>query len=213
MMMAHLNNKGWYMGVVRVISCSRNDSEYDEFARFGSKSSLPNPNPHNFKLVKGFFLGDYTLILVNYPDCTNYEGNKVLLFKGVDITTLKNLKVLDPHFSQNTNHISPIARFEPTQFGWDLGVSLMIKLNNSDGEWFMLYLLDYIKTGRKMPKPINNVDKVFSIFQTILVISLLGLMFIPNTFLFIGCITLIILISIGYVIAGYKNLKERKYER
>lgn len=122
------------MGVVRVISCSRNDSEYDEFARFGSKSSLPNPNPHNFKLVKGFFLGDYTLILVNYPDCTNYEGNKVLLFKGVDITTLKNLKVLDPHFSQNTNHISPIARFEPTQFGWDLGVSLMIKLNNSDGE-------------------------------------------------------------------------------
>lgn len=77
----------------------------------------------------------------------------------------------------------------------------------------MLYLLDYIKTGRKMPKPINNVDKVFSIFQTILVISLLGLMFIPNTFLFIGCITLIILISIGYVIAGYKNLKERKYER
>lgn len=77
----------------------------------------------------------------------------------------------------------------------------------------MLYLLDYVRTGRKMHKPINTLDKVASITQTILVLALLGLVFIPSTTLFVACVSLIILISIGYAIAGYMNLKGRKYER
>jgi len=55
--------------------------------------------------------------VVQYPDCTNYEGRKVLLFKDVKLQDLKKQKLLDPHFSENPKYFSPVARFEPTGLG------------------------------------------------------------------------------------------------
>jgi hypothetical protein len=34
-------------------------------------------------------------------------------------------KGLDPHFCDNPDCISPIARFEPTLDGWNMGVMVM----------------------------------------------------------------------------------------
>jgi hypothetical protein len=88
-------------------------------------ATLPNPDPSNYKIVKLEQHGSYLLMLINYPDCTNYEGNKILLYKDVTLAKLMFQKVLDPHFCGNKKYHSPIARFEPTQFGWDCGVRLM----------------------------------------------------------------------------------------
>jgi hypothetical protein len=56
------------------------------------------------------------VVKVNYPNCVNYEGDKVLVFKDVSEDVLRNSKTLDPHFCDNCK-TSPVARFEPTERG------------------------------------------------------------------------------------------------
>jgi len=82
---------------------------------------LPNPDPTNFVIGKALTVGNYLLVEVEYPDCTNYEGRKILLCKGVTLQELKGQGHLDPHFAENKEFHSPIARFEPTSMGWDMG--------------------------------------------------------------------------------------------
>ena len=86
---------------------------------------LPNPDPNNYKIVKSRQMGEYLLMMINYPDCTNYEGNKILLFRGTELDRLLKQNAIDPHFCVNKKFHSPIARFEPTHFGWDCGIKLM----------------------------------------------------------------------------------------
>lgn len=81
------------------------------------EKSLPNPDPKNYRIVEHKQIGEFLVIKIKYLDCINYEGNKVLVFK----TTLKKLKAqkyIDPHFCDNNDFISPIARFSPTRDGW-----------------------------------------------------------------------------------------------
>lgn len=65
------------------------------------------------------------MVQLNYPDCTNYEGNKILLFKGVTLVELINQKYIDPHFFQSKEVRSPVARFVPTDEGWNMALSLI----------------------------------------------------------------------------------------
>lgn len=81
---------------------------------------LPNPNPKNFVILRSQRIGAYLIMEIHYPDCTNYEGHKVLLFKGTTREKLLNQGSIDPHFSNNKRMISPIARFEPTPTGWSM---------------------------------------------------------------------------------------------
>ena len=78
-----------------------------------------NPNPFDFKIVRYFEKSGNLVVQVNYPNCDNYEGNKIILFKRLTIEKLKAWKSLDPHFLEN-NPKSPAARFEPTKRGWEL---------------------------------------------------------------------------------------------
>jgi hypothetical protein len=55
---------------------------------------------------------------VKYDDCTNFEGVKIMVFKG----QYKNRIWLDPHFAENEK--APIARFKPTSEGWDMAIKL-----------------------------------------------------------------------------------------
>jgi len=86
---------------------------------------LPNPNPGNYEIVKSAEKGGYLIVLINYKDCTNYEGNKILVYKDVSFQSLLDQKKIDPHFSENTDYYSPIARFVPTEEGWDLAELLV----------------------------------------------------------------------------------------
>lgn len=73
-----------------------------------------NPNPANFKIQKMIEL-ENTYVEVFYPDAKNYEGNKVLVFKGQVAQELMAAKEIDPHFSDAG--LSPIARFRPDFYG------------------------------------------------------------------------------------------------
>lgn len=74
-----------------------------------------NPDPKNFKIQKLLEL-ENTYVEVLYPDAKNYEGLKVMVFKGQVAKELLALTELDPHFD-NSDKLSPIARFEPSEFG------------------------------------------------------------------------------------------------
>lgn len=81
-----------------------------------------NPNPYNYKILKYEFINNYLLLLINYPDCKNFKGNKILVFKNITLRQLIHKEVIpqiDPHFPDN-NKYSPIARFIPTEEGYKI---------------------------------------------------------------------------------------------
>ena len=88
---------------------------------------LPNPDPNNYTIVKYEQWLDKLVVLVKYHDCTNYEGQKVLVFLGITIHDLRKQNSLDPHFSESKEFYSPIARFEPTNRGWQWAVEFARK--------------------------------------------------------------------------------------
>jgi len=82
----------------------------------------PNPNPINFKIIKYLVVNQFIIVDINYPDATNYEGNKILVFSNVSPENLLNMKFIDPHFCEEQTHPSPVARFVPTPRGWDMAI-------------------------------------------------------------------------------------------
>lgn len=62
------------------------------------KATAHNPNPTNYKFVKVAEHNGYLVVKINYPDCNNYEGNKIMVYKDVDLLTLINNHFVDPHF-------------------------------------------------------------------------------------------------------------------
>jgi len=78
-----------------------------------------NPDPASYTLQRSEQIGAFLILKINYPDCANYEGDKILVFKDVTWKQLAEQKLIDPHFSNNKEKISPIARFEPTEQGWE----------------------------------------------------------------------------------------------
>ena len=102
------------MGVgPRIVSSSSYDKKNTAFIPAG------NPNPYNFKVIEAEQHQEYIILKVNYPDCKNYEGNKVLIYKAT-LKDILNQKSLDPHFSDNKEKVSPIARFTPDDKGWKM---------------------------------------------------------------------------------------------
>jgi hypothetical protein len=83
------------------------------------------PNPYRFTIKREVSFGSYVLAEVNYPDATNFEGNKILLVYGR--TTLTDLKELDPHFLED-GAVQLVARFHPSANGWAAGIALMAGL-------------------------------------------------------------------------------------
>lgn len=87
--------------------------------------SLPNPSPANYRILRYQECFNFLAIEIQYLDCKNYEGRKILVFE-CKLDDLRNQKLIDPHFSENKGFISPIARFEPTERGWIFANTFMI---------------------------------------------------------------------------------------
>jgi hypothetical protein len=117
------------MGIFGKMSSSCYDRETSSAYTRTIGNDSRNPNPYVFKIVNHFEHNGFLLVLINYPNCTNYEGNKVLLFKNMTYRRLMKQKVIDPHFSATDKFNSPIARFEPTALGWYLGQALIEKIS------------------------------------------------------------------------------------
>ena len=89
------------------------------------KTEPRNPNPALFKLlqVEGFMGAEggvpVTVAQIKYPNCTNYEGNKVLVFRGLTPKQVRGFIKIDPHFTESSK---VFARFAPTDLGWDMAI-------------------------------------------------------------------------------------------
>lgn len=81
---------------------------------------VPNPNPFKFYIDKIERIEPYYILWVNYPDCINYGGNKILVFESVNDIDFSQVRELDPHFLENNSikDTTLIARFIPTEIGW-----------------------------------------------------------------------------------------------
>ena len=77
-----------------------------------------NPDPKNFRISHHKVVGQFLLVEVVYPNCTTFEGRKILVYKDVPFSTLQSQTEIDPHFCEDTNHISPVSRFRPGIEGW-----------------------------------------------------------------------------------------------
>lgn len=79
-------------------------------------SCSPNPDPTNFNILDVKIVNRFAIVLVEYPNCTNFEGKKVLVFEDVSESEIRDMKSIDPHFC-DLGHKSVVARFEPTEQG------------------------------------------------------------------------------------------------
>ncbi len=93
-----------------------------------AEAPAPNPSPSRWTLLAVYSYSHAHVLVVRYHDATNFEGVKVMVYRGAFIGRL-NLEcgLLDPHFSEEDE--SPIARFRPTEEGIALARELADKLS------------------------------------------------------------------------------------
>lgn len=82
--------------------------------------SAPNPDPSRWMLINKWEFAHAYVLHVEYCDCTNFEGRKVMVFAG-EYHEAMLLMRLDPHFSEDDR--SPIACFKPTPDGLRLAAA------------------------------------------------------------------------------------------
>lgn len=114
------------MGFMKMFSSCSNPCERASESRH-SWSTLPNPidgnpNPSNFKILRLAQVDKLLVTMIEYPNCNNYEGRKILVLENITKKELRKLKTLDPHFCDSGKHISPVARFVPSEAGWKYAV-------------------------------------------------------------------------------------------
>ena len=91
--------------------CNCNDNKQELF--------LPNPDPNNYTILRHHKVSNFLIAEIKYHDCINYAGKKILVFKDASIKDIFLQKEIDPHFLEKTDKFYPIARFVPTEEGWN----------------------------------------------------------------------------------------------
>lgn len=102
-------------------------SENDpECSSFGTSST---PDASNYEILEAERVGSNLVLKVKYPNCAKvncYEGEKVLVFRGVKEADAMKWKRIDPHF-RKTSKVgeapSPDGRFPPTPKGWNAAIA------------------------------------------------------------------------------------------
>ena len=103
------------MGIKLFSSC-KNDTPV-------SNPKTGTPNKFRWKILREY-IDDYdkwVVALIQYEDYYNYQGKKILVYDNIELYNFnKNLNRLDPQFIEY--EFSPVARFEPSERGWDLAI-------------------------------------------------------------------------------------------
>lgn len=81
-----------------------------------------NPNPIRFELLHTKQIGKNLVVKIKYPDCTNFEGTKIILYKNRTVKEIQDSDFIDPHFSKTG--LMPFARFVPTDEGWEMACKM-----------------------------------------------------------------------------------------
>lgn len=88
-------------------------SNYSSHTEYVYVENPLNPDPTKFKIVDFHELDNgYMVAWINYPNCSNFEGNKIIVFRDMNKKKLLALSKLDPHFDKANNIV---ARFRPEQ--------------------------------------------------------------------------------------------------
>lgn len=82
----------------------------------GVVAPAPNPDPSRWTLIREYQAHAAYVVELVYHDCTNFEGRKIMVFRGKFVLTWSDGAV-DPHF--HDSDLSPLARFIPTEQGWN----------------------------------------------------------------------------------------------
>ena len=96
----------------RIFSGSSNDYSYLQPLE---------PHPEVFKVIELIEGSRFLYVFLNYPHCTNFEGDKVLIMKNTRAIDILHAKVIDPHFYEDNNIV---ARFKPDEEGKRLAKQL-----------------------------------------------------------------------------------------
>lgn len=115
------------MGLMKPVSECRVSEES------GSADRQSNPDPRNYDVINLMRMGEFVVVRVRYPDCTNYEGVKVLVFDirhfdylekcAATKKVLRYTRPLDPHFCGSARHPTPVARFKPDREGMKMALA------------------------------------------------------------------------------------------
>lgn len=81
----------------------------------GCTTIVVQPTYKKFEILEVCEIRGYTILKILYPECKNYEGVKILVYRSAELGKIRLKENLDPHFCDN--HSSPIARFVPTDEG------------------------------------------------------------------------------------------------
>lgn len=107
------------MGLGRSSSCKYDRPETKTvYVQVPCKNKvLPNPNKYRWRIKDFFrFKNDWCVLRIQYTDCINYEGSKILVYDSFEkFDKLRRTGAIDPHFDDSS--YSPTARFEPTKTG------------------------------------------------------------------------------------------------
>lgn len=83
------------------------------------KTNSVNPNPLNFVIEEIEQVEMYVIAMIIYPNCTNFEGRKLVVFRGATVQEIKQMTTIDPHFYEDSKII---ARFAPTHDGYKMAL-------------------------------------------------------------------------------------------
>ena len=88
----------------------------------------PNPDLEHYKIISIHHFYRAFILKVHYKNCTNYEGIKIILYKG-KCNPFMLQAPLDPHFTEFYSKFpKPFARFEPTEEGLNAAITLAKQL-------------------------------------------------------------------------------------
>lgn len=86
------------------------------------------PDPDDFRVERWTAAGEYVVALLRYPNAkTWHDGKKLCVFRA-DVSQILYAKRIDPHFSEPRTPQTPVARFEPTFWGWEQACELANRL-------------------------------------------------------------------------------------
>jgi hypothetical protein len=83
----------------------------------------PNPDPKRWQILNIYQYNNAYVLKVRYLDCTNFEGIKIMVYKGLFESSPAEL---DPHFTPDDT--SPVARYKPDAEGLELARDLASRL-------------------------------------------------------------------------------------
>ena len=82
-----------------------------------TKPQPPNPNPKNFNILRLEQIGIFVCSEILYPDCTSFEGKKIIVFVNTTENEVRKMNEIDPHFAWDS-HV--FARFHPN--AWNVAI-------------------------------------------------------------------------------------------